>query len=63
MSSYSHSFIKLNHTPSRQPVHKFKQCGKCGEMRPPEGGVDLNSSKWYCATCWAARTSKKVKTK
>jgi hypothetical protein len=38
-----------------QPVHKYKLCNKCEEMKPPEGGIQMNPSKWYCAACWVKR--------
>jgi len=42
---------------SKQPVHKHKLCNKCEEMKPPEGGIQMNPSKWYCAVCWTKRTT------
>ena len=43
----------------RQPVHKYKLCNKCEEMRPPEGGVQMSPSKWLCAVCWTRRITTK----
>ena len=39
----------------KQPLHKYKLCNKCEELRPPEGGVQMNPSKWHCAACWTRR--------
>lgn len=40
-----------------QPVHKYKLCNKCEELRPPEGGVQMNPSRWICASCWTNRVT------
>jgi len=40
---------------STQPVHKYKECNACNEMKPPEGGIQLSHTKWHCARCWANR--------
>ena len=53
--------VRLHNTPTAQPAHKFLRCDKCEAMRPPEGGVDLNPNKWFCASCWARRATKRVK--
>jgi len=37
---------------SKQPLHKYKECSRCNEAKPPEGGVQMNHIKWYCAGCW-----------
>jgi len=42
---------------NKQPVHRFKLCDKCEEQRPPEGGIDMSSTRWYCCTCWAHRVT------
>jgi hypothetical protein len=44
---------------SKQPVHKYRLCAKCEEMRPPEGGVDMSPSRWHCSVCWAHRATKR----
>ena len=32
---------------------QFRFCsGKCQEVRPPEGGVELTPGKWRCVSCW-----------
>lgn len=38
---------------STQPVHKLKECSQCNEMKPPEGGIQMNHTRWHCARCWA----------
>lgn len=43
--------------PYKQPVHKFRECAKCKQTKPPEGGVQMNAAKWLCAQCWAARAA------
>jgi hypothetical protein len=40
---------------SKQPIHQLKHCDKCETMKPPEGGIQMNPSKWYCAHCWTKR--------
>ena len=40
-----------------QPTHKFKLCNKCNEHKPPEGGIQLNHTKWHCQTCWIGRVN------
>jgi hypothetical protein len=42
-------------------LHRFKQCGKCEVAKPPEGGVQMNHSKWYCASCWTLRATRRPK--
>lgn len=44
---------------SKQPIHKYKLCNKCEEMRPPEGGIELSPTRWSCSTCWANRVTKR----
>ena len=44
---------------SKQPIHKLKQCNKCDEMKPPEGGIQMSPTKWHCASCWAKRLTTK----
>jgi len=34
---------------SKQPVHQHKECNNCNEMKPPEGGIQLNHAKWRTA--------------
>ena len=41
----------------RQPVHQHKLCDKCETTKPPEGGIQMSPSKWYCARCWATRAA------
>ena len=43
---------------SLQPVHKYKLCNKCEEMKPPEGGIEISPTRWSCFTCWMARGNK-----
>jgi len=42
-------------------MHKFKHCGKCEQEKPPEGGIQMNPNKWYCASCWATRATRRPK--
>jgi hypothetical protein len=44
---------------SKQPIHKYKLCNKCEELKPPEGGIELSPHKWSCARCWANRVSRR----
>jgi hypothetical protein len=41
----------------RQPVHQNKLCNKCETVKPPEGGIQMSPSKWYCAHCWTRRAT------
>lgn len=59
--SFVNNRMRLHNTPTAQPVHKFRLCAKCEELRPPEGGIEMNPSKWVCATCWTRRAIKRVK--
>lgn len=61
--SFVNSRLDLPRTPTQQPVHKFKHCNKCNDMRPPEGGVQMNPTRWHCAACWTVRATTKRKPK
>jgi len=52
MSGFAKQQLEIG---SKQPVHKYKLCNKCEEMKPPEGGVQMSPSKWHCAVCWTRR--------
>lgn len=39
-------------TPTPPVAHQFKDCMRCGQSRPPEGGVDLRYRQWICNPCW-----------
>ena len=41
-----------------QPSHKLRNCNKCDEIKPPEGGIDMGH-KWICQTCWIMRLTGK----
>ena len=41
----------------KQPMHRLKLCNKCEEMKPPEGGVELSTSRWHCGACWTRRAT------
>ena len=41
---------------SAKHVSQSRLCSKCGEMRLPEGGIQMSPEKWYCAACWIKRT-------
>lgn len=46
----------------QQPnTQRFKQCDKCDVSKPPEGGIQMSPSKWYCAACWALRATRRPK--
>lgn len=32
-------------------AHQLKLCKICNCMKPPEGGIEMNS-KWLCQPCW-----------
>ena len=42
---------------SKQPIHQHKHCNKCDDIKPPEGGIQMSPSKWYCAPCWTKRVT------
>jgi hypothetical protein len=42
-------------------THQFKQCNKCEQDKPPEGGIQMSLNKWHCASCWVIRTIKRPK--
>jgi hypothetical protein len=44
---------------NKQPMHKTKECDKCKQTKPPEGGVQMSQAKWHCAACWVARAIKR----
>lgn len=44
---------------SKQPIHQLKECNKCNEIKPPEGGIQMSPSKWYCAGCWTNRATRR----
>lgn len=53
--------IVLNGMPA--DVRPLKQCAEpptgCGEMKSPNGGIDLTPTKWVCAGCWRLKNSRK----
>lgn len=50
------SDITLPGSPQHAAAMKACQSKTCnGAERPPEGGVDLNATKWICAGCWAVK--------
>lgn len=32
----------------------LQTCCRCMAEKPPEGGVNVTTSKWYCFHCWRA---------
>jgi hypothetical protein len=42
-------------------THQFKQCDKCTQQKPPEGGIQMSLNKWYCAGCWTNRITRRPK--
>jgi hypothetical protein len=51
--------LLLNHGNPPQPVHRFKLCAKCEQSKPPEGGIDMNPTRWICATCWTRQATRR----
>lgn len=47
----------------RADVQPLKQCAPaptgCGQMKPPNGGIDLSPDRWCCAGCWTRRQLKR----
>jgi len=56
-------FVKqqLSLTGMQPSAHQFKQCNKCDLAKPPEGGIQLSLNKWYCASCWANKATRRPK--
>lgn len=42
-------------------THQFKQCDKCDQHKPPEGGIQMSLNKWYCAGCWTNKVTRRPK--
>ena len=42
-------------------THQFKQCDKCQQDKPPEGGIQMSLNKWYCAGCWTNKVTRRPK--
>ena len=36
-------------------LHSRRTCDRCGELKTPEGGVQMSPQKWYCVDCWTRR--------
>lgn len=55
------SFVNNSlHLTERVPGQgKLIRCSKCERERVPEGGVQLNQTKWLCASCWTLRVIRK----
>ena len=55
------SFIKngINMANTPRNMHKFRLCNKCNQDRPPEGGIEMNPTRWICAACWTHRAIKR----
>jgi hypothetical protein len=51
--------LTLPNSAAPQPLHKFRECAKCLESRPPEGGVEMRPGRWLCSKCWAAKAAGK----
>lgn len=58
--------MNLHHRPTLRPglpctklegsqlrTRPLRKCDKHGAITAPEGGVNINAHKWYCAACWA----------
>jgi hypothetical protein len=56
-------FVKqqLSLTGMQPSAHQFKQCDKCDLAKPPEGGIQMSLNKWYCASCWANKATRRPK--
>lgn len=37
----------------------LQYCNSCDYDTPPEGGIQLTTSKWICSKCWVERTRHK----
>lgn len=43
---------------SSRNSHPLRLCDKCETKKPPEGGIQMGSGRWYCASCWMKRVHK-----
>lgn len=55
------SYFSLPRQTEPQPVHRFRDCIRCNQQRPPEGGVEVGQSRWVCHKCWGKEVQRKVK--
>lgn len=37
----------------------LRMCDKCQRERLPEGGIQMNPTRWICAECWTKRAVKR----
>lgn len=51
--------LLLNGGNPQQPVHQFKVCARCEQHKPPEGGINMNPTRWICAACWTRRATRR----
>lgn len=58
------SFVKQrielpNTSTAPRNAHRFKLCNKCEEKKPPEGGIEMSSTRWLCAACWTHKATRR----
>lgn len=53
--SFVRQHLSLPRNTPPQPSHLFRDCAKCQESRPPEGGIEMAPGRWLCAACWTKR--------
>lgn len=58
--SFVKNQIMLPNTVTRERnAQVFKLCSKCEKEKPPEGGIDMNPTRWICAACWVTRVTRR----
>jgi hypothetical protein len=58
------SFVKQqlhmpNSTTHLRNAQRLKLCTQCEEKKPPEGGIQMNQTRWICAACWVAKATRR----
>lgn len=33
-------------------MHPFRNCNRCAQTKPPEGGSQMHPARWVCFSCW-----------
>lgn len=46
-------------TDNLRNAQRLKLCTQCEEKKPPEGGIQMNPTRWICAACWVAKATRR----
>jgi hypothetical protein len=33
-------------------MHPYRNCTRCAQLKPPEGGCQMHPLRWVCFACW-----------